>query len=506
MIDAAVEALLLVLQPGRLIWIFLGICVGLIVGVLPGMGGTVGMAVLLPFAFGMEPVTGIAFLVGMAAVIHCSDTIPSVLLGVPGSAGAQATIMDGYPLARQGRAGEALSASFISSMFGGVFGALVLFGALWFARPFLLALATPELFMLTMLGLSMVGILSRGAPLAGLISGGIGLVLGTIGGAQGAPGYRYTFGTLYLLDGLPLVVLALGLFALPELLDLMVLKTKISQVSAVVGGKMDGVRAAWKHRRLVLQGSIIGPIIGMIPGLGGSVVDWIAYGAAAQTTKNSETFGTGDIRGVIAPEAANNAKEGGALVPALIFGIPGSGTTAMLLGGLIILGVPPGPRLLTDNTALVLAIVWTLAIANVIATGMLFALTKQIAKITQVPSTWLVPFVVVLLAIASYQATRHYGDLVAFLLIGALGWAMKQAAWPRAPMLIGFVLSASSERFFFISMNVYGATWITRPGVIIIAVLTVLLIIGGVITQSKKKPAKPGSVGPKGPSAQQAGG
>lgn len=479
MIEAAIQALGTVLAPHTLLLMMTGVGIGLVVGMLPGLGGTVGMSLVLPFIYGMNPAEALAMLIGMTAVIHTADTFPSVLLGVPGSSGSQATILDGYPLARKGQAQRALSAAFFASMFGGVVGAIALFALLPLARPLVLALGSPELFMLAVLGLSMVGVLSGKGPLRGILAGMLGLLLGTMGAAPAAPHYRYTADLIYLFDGVPLAVVALGLFALPEILDLLRSGEAIATETEMKGGWMQGLRDVFEHRWLALRCSVLGIFVGFVPGLGGSVVDWLSYGQAVQTSKDRDQFGKGDIRGVIAPESSNNAKEGGALIPTLLFGIPGSGTTAVLLGGMILLGLEPGPSMLTTSLDATLAIVWSLALANVMGTFACLMLSKPIAKISVVPAAWLAPFLLVVMIAGAYQSTRSWGDLVTFLLIGLLGWVMKRLDFPRPPLLIGFVLATSAERYLWISSSRYGWEWITHPGVIVIAVVTVALTIAG---------------------------
>ena len=477
--EAAWAALLLILEPARLGWLVVGSLVGLTVGLLPGLGGIVGMSVLLPFVFGMDPYSGTALLIGMAAVVHTGDTFPSVMLGVPGTAGSQATIMDGYPLAQQGQASRALNVSFFSSMFGGVLGAVFLFVTISVARPLVLALRSPELFALTILGLSLVGILARGAPLAGLLVACMGLVLGTIGLAPGVGVFRFTFDSMYLFDGVPLAVLALGLFAIPEMIDLLVARESVSKVENVRGGKFRALREVLGHKWLVVRSAAIGAAVGVVPGIGGSVVDWLAYGVTQQSSKDNQNFGKGDIRGVIGPEAANNAKEGGALLPTLVFAIPGSGTTAIRLGALLLMGLEAGPAMVSDNLDVTLSIVWTLSIANVLGTILCLLMAPVVARIAGVPAQRLVPVLLVLLVAASYQSTRHWGDIATLLIIGLLAWVMKQVGWPRAPLLIGFVLALPSERYLHISMQRYEFEWLTRPGVIIIFLLSLALVFGG---------------------------
>jgi signal transduction histidine kinase len=220
--------------------------------------------------------------------------------------------------------------------------------------------------------------------------------------------------------------------------------------------------------------------------VGDSMADWLAYGMARQTVKDSSDFGRGDIRGVIAPESANNAKEAGTLVPTLLFGIPGSPTAAILLGGLLLLGLQAGPSMVDRNLDVTLSIIWTLALANVIAAAACFLLTNQISKISLIPAPKLVPFLLVIMVFASYQATRSWGDILAFLLLGLLSWVMKQLAWPRAPMIIGFVLASATERYLYLSMGRYGLDWISRPGVLILGALIVGIIAFGAVRSSKK--------------------
>lgn len=479
MFEAAMEALTIVLDPSRIPFMLLGTLVGMTIGLLPGLGGTVGMSILLPFIYGMDPYTGMALLIGMVAVIHTADTFPSVLIGVPGSSGSQATIMDGYPLAKMGQASRAFGAAFFSSMIGGLIGAIILFLAIPIARPLILAFGSPELFMLSLLGLSMVGILASNSPLKGIIAGLAGLMLGTIGGAPAVPEYRFTFDWIYLLNGVPLAVLALGLFAFPEMIDLLRKKKTISEMEKLGAGTFQGIKDAVKNKWLVLRSAVLGAVVGFIPGLGGSVVDWISYGVGKQTVKDNQNFGKGDIRGVIAPESSNNAKEGGALIPTLLFSIPGSGTTAILLGGLILLGLQAGPALVTSDMDVMLTIIWTLAIANVVGATACLLLNKQISKLTLIPASKLVPFLLVILLVGAYQSTRSFGDIVFFLVIGLVGWVMKQLDWPRPPLLIGFVLAAGAERYLWLSMSRYGTEWLLRPGVLVLMGIIALLLYGG---------------------------
>lgn len=463
-----------------------GVLVGLAIGILPGLGGIVGMTILLPLIYGMDPHAAFALLIGMVAVIPTSDTFPSVMMGIPGSSGSQATIMDGYPLARKGEAARALGAAFTASLTGGLFGAAVLTGVIPIARPIVLSFGSPELFMLALLGLSMVGVLSGNQPIKGVLAAGIGLMIGAMGDAPALPEYRYYFGIGYLMDGIPLVIVGLGLFAFPEIIDLLIKGKAISEAATLGKGWMQGVKDAISHKLIILRCSVIGVIVGFLPGLGGTVVDWIAYGHVIQTTRDRGNFGKGDIRGVLAPESSNNAKEGGGLIPTLLFGIPGSGSMAVFLGGLLILGIQPGPGMVTENVDLLYTAIWSLALANVFGAGLCILLSKPISRLTVIPFNYIAPFMILIITLASYQATRSWGDLIALLVMGVLGWVMKQYGWPRPAALIGYVLSRNVETYLFISVQRYGISWITRSGVIILALIIIVSLALGIFYQSKK--------------------
>ena len=365
MLDAAGHAFVTIMDPYRLMMLGTGVVMGLIIGILPGIGGLAGLALLLPFTFSMDPYAAFALLLGLSSVTATGDTIPAVLFGVPGTVASQATILDGYPMAKKGEAGRALAAAYTASLIGGLFGALLLAVSIPILRPIILYLGSPELLAFAAFGISMVAALSGNAPLRGLAVACLGIMIAMIGTDPQTGTLRWTLGSLYLWDGLPLVPVALGLFALPELCDLAIKRTSIAAGGSkfdIKTGMLLGARDAIRHWWLVLRCSWIGAGLGAIPGIGGSVVDWIAYGHAVRTEKGAQqTFGRGDVRGVIAPESANNAKEGGALVPTIAFGVPGSASMALLLGAFLIHGLVPGPDMLGKNLSITYAMVWSVA-------------------------------------------------------------------------------------------------------------------------------------------------
>ncbi|HEY8486037.1 MAG TPA: tripartite tricarboxylate transporter permease [Limnochordales bacterium] len=478
--QAAVQALAAFSEPRQLLLLVAGVLAGVVVGILPGLGGTAAVALLLPFVYRLEPAEALALLVGALAVVHTSDTISAVLLGAPGSASAAVTMMDGHALARQGQAARALSAAFLASMTGGILGALGLTLSIPVARPLVLAFGSPELFMLCALGISLTAALSEGFLLRGMLSALVGLLLGMVGVAPTAPDERFTFGQVFLMDGLPLVAVALGVFGLAEIAELVGQGGAIATRVGVGSGWLQGVRDFLRHWWLVVQGALIGMWAGILPGIGATAGTWMAYGQVVATSRDRSRFGKGDIRGVIAPESANNAVEAGDLVPTLLFSIPGSVPAALLMGALLLHGVQPGPRIVTQHLDLIYTIVWSFALANVLGAAICFLLTPALARLTFVPFSLLAPAVFMAMVLGAYQEGRQMGDLVVMVALGIVGWIFKRAGYPRAPLLIGFVLSLPAERYYWLSMNLYGWAWLTRPWVLVMLGLLVLSVIWGV--------------------------
>ena len=482
MIDGMLAGLVLALAWPALGYLLLGVFLGLWIGAVPGLGGAVGLALMLPFTFGMDPVPAFALLLGMYAVTSTSDSVASIMLGIPGTVASQATILDGYPLAKRGQAARAFGATYAVSAFGGVLGALLLAASLPVVMPVIFAFGVPEFFMLAVLGLTMVGVLSGRSLAKGLVAALLGLLLTTVGYAEATGIPRFYFGVNYLLDGIPLIPIVLGLFGLPELMDLAVKNTSISRVadSGDPGrGLLRGMRDALRYRWLTLRSAVLGTYIGMLPGLGAAIVDWIAYGHAVQSAGDKSRFGRGDIRGVIAPEAANNAHKAGALIPTVAFGIPGSIGTAILLGALVIKGLRPGPDMLTVNLPLTFSMVWAIVVANVVAAALLMFLARHVHRIAFVPGHLIVPGVISVLLMGTWVATNSMGDWWICIGFGVLGYWMKQGGWPRPPLILALVLGGLMENNFQLTTQIYGDyEWLyNRPIVVVIELLIVATVV-----------------------------
>ena len=478
-----VSSLFQLFEITHLLFLFGGTLLGLTVGILPGLGGTSGLALVLPFVFNLDPSHALAMMIGVLAPTTTSDTFPAVLMGIPGTSGSQATVMDGFPLSKQGMAARALSAAFFSSLLGGVFGALILSVSIYYAIPIIMTFGFGEQFLLILLALLMVGALTGENFVKGITACFLGLMIGSIGTAPITGDPRFTFDTLYLIEGVPLVIVGLGLFAIPEIVGLLDSKGAIAKSLTKQKGWLVGIKDVVKNWFIVLRCSTLGCIVGALPGLGGTVVDWIAYSHLRQTTKDTSQLGKGDIRGVIAPESANNAKEGGALIPTLLFGIPGSGNKVLLLGGFILIGIEPGLDMVTTHLDLTYLMIWSLAIANILGAGLCIGFASHISKITLIRYYILAPVMIVLIFFATFNINRDWYDFIGLLTFGLIGITFKNFGWSRPALLIGFFLSSKVELLSYQTQAVYGLSFISRP----VSIILILLCVATLFLLLKQK-------------------
>ncbi|WP_102348821.1 tripartite tricarboxylate transporter permease [Bacillus sp. Marseille-P3661] len=480
MIEAALQGISDLLSWSAMGWLIIGVISGLFIAVIPGIGSVSMLSVLIPFTFAMDPMMAFALLIGFIAVGCTSDAIPAILLGIPGSASSQATIIDGYAMTRKGEAGRALGASFTASVLGGIFGAVILSLMIPVMRPFALMFGASEFLVMSLWGVSMIAVLSGSSPLKGLAVGGFGLLLGALGTDPNLGFARWTFSNSYFLEGISLTLVGIGIFAVPELISLAVRRTTVSEVpikGSLYRGQLQGAKDVIKNPGVFLRSSGLGTLIGAIPGIGSAVVDWLAYGLTVQTAKDKSKFGKGDVRGVIGVDGANNAVYGGSMIPTLAFGIPGSVSMAFLLIVMFAHGVQAGSGLITNPSSLSLVyfLIWGLAIANIIGALICFAGSGLFVKVTRIPYYYLFGLLVPFLFLASYYNKNSIYDLYMLIILSIFGYAFKQYGWPRAPLLVGIVLSRSVEANLSVSLSVFGMSWVYRP---IVLVLWVVIIAG----------------------------
>jgi putative tricarboxylic transport membrane protein len=485
-------------------FMLVGIGIGFMVGILPGLGGPTTLALMLPFIFKMTPVEAFAFLLGMSAVTATTGDITSILFGVPGEATTASTIVDGHPMAKKGEAGRALGAALMSSLVGAIVGAFALALAIPIVRPLVLLFGSPEYFMLALLGITFVATLSGGTMVKGLTAGGLGLLLGTVGMDPISGVQRYTFGQLFLWDGIGLVPVTIGLFAIPEVIDLAVKGSSIAQQHVgKLGGVLEGIKDTFRHWALVIRCSAIGTYIGIIPGMGGGVSQWIAYAHAVQSSPDQERFGKGAVEGVLGPGAANNSALGGALIPTIAFGVPGSVSTAILLGAFLIMGLVPGPDMLVPEPrgrlTLSYSLVWIIVVSNILTVSVCLLVLNPLAKITRIRARLLTPLILWLIYVGAFAEKNAFPDLIIVLVFGAVGWMMAQLDWPRPPLLLGLVLAPLAENRLFLATGNYGLSWLWRPGVLCLVAVIVSSLVYPLLKrrwqQRKREPQPGGSPG-----------
>ena len=476
--EALIEAFANVTQPLCLLMLVTGVGIGLVVGAVPGIGGIFGLVMVIPFTFQLDAYSAFALLLGLSAVITTSDTIPAVLIGVPGSVGAIATVEDGHPLAQQGQAARALGAAYSASMLGGIFGAMVLALSIPVIRPVILSLQTPDFLAVAMIGLVFVAFISGKDPLRGVAALLLGMLLSFVGLDPHSGAERLTFDQIYLWGGIPLTILFLGLFALPEMAALLQ-RGRVSDHPAQIDaqGLRAGVKDTLREWRLVVACSSVGALIGAIPGVGVTVIDWVAYGIAQRFRPAGPAYGQGNIAGVIAPESANNAKEGGYLIPTLALGLPGSATMTILLAAFTVHGLVPGPEMLGKHLPLTYAMVMFLVMANILGAGTCLLVTRQLAALTTVPASRIVPVALVLITLGAFQTNGRLADIAVLCGAGALGMTMKAGGWSRAAFSLGFVLGPTVERYAFLSYKLHGAAMFLRPSLVLAAAAILAIIL-----------------------------
>ena len=476
--EALMRGFTLSIMPVNLMLMIGGTLLGIIIGALPGLGPTTGIALLIPITFGMEPSSALLLAAGIYMGAIYGGSITSVLLGIPGTPTNAATCFDGYPMARQGRAMEAMGASLIASAVGGLLSTLCLMFLTPMVSRSVLLFGASEQFMLAIFGLSVIALSSKETFLKGLLGGFLGLAISTVG-FDAITGYnRFNFGIVYLDDGIPFMAIVVGLFGLSQAITLAEEATTISTDTELTGSIAQGGIAVFKHWWLTLKSSLIGMFLGIVPGVGGSASSMLAYSFAERNAKDSDTFGKGNIKGVIAPEASNNATVGTALIPTLAFGIPGSPTAAVMMGLLMIHNITPGPRLFQEVPDTLYTFFWGLLYACFVMVFIAWPLLRFFAKVTVVPYQILVPAIVMLCVLGSFSIRGYLFDVFITIAFGFLGYFLRKAKYPMVCIVLGLVLGGMTESNFSRSLMIYGdlSFLYTRPITLALVILTIGIV------------------------------
>jgi putative tricarboxylic transport membrane protein len=446
MINEIYTALGMVLEFENIIGIFLGLAFGVFMGAVPGLTGTMGIALIIPLTYSMPPISAFCILLGAYKGCLYSGSIPAILLNTPGTPAAAATVLDGHPLALKGQASKAMGMALWASVIGDAISTIILiFGAVFLAQMST-QFGPAEYATLVLFSLTIVAGVSGHSLLKGIIAAGLGFVLGTVGLDPMMSTERFTFGFVTMMNGISIMVMLIGLFAVSEvLLQAENIKSKTITVLKVTSAKISFSELK-SCSRTIFRSSIIGIILGAIPGLGGTPAAFLSYSEAKRKSKRPEEFGKGSLEGIAAAEAGNNATCGGALIPLLALGVPGDVTTAVLLGAFLIHGLAPGPALFTDNIELVYAIFLALLIAIFMLPIVGIMAIRAFGSIAKIPAAILYPVIAVLCTLGVYGFNSSFSDVSMMVIFGVIGYIMRKLEFPLAPLLIGFVLEPIGER------------------------------------------------------------
>jgi TctA family transporter len=471
-----VDVVVQILQPHIFLFLFAGVVYFIIIGVIPIMGGPIGIAMLIPLLIFLDPVYVFALVIGGHAAVGIAGALTSIVLGIPGTTQDVAQIFDGHPLAKKGMAGKAIGAVAMSSIISVIIGFVIFMSLIPFLHLIVLALGPGEVFMILLWGLLAFSALRGKEPFRALAAGFFGMLLSCVGLDTANSFPRYTLGLLELWEGIPIIIALVGVFGIGQLLSYMVEGEKaiaIGKVQKATTGLMEGMKDTIKHLWLALRASIIGLVIGAVPGIGGATSTMVAYAHAVSTSKKQEEFGKGRIEGVVAPQATLPAKDFGALIPTISFGIPGSEYMALFLGVLMMKGLTPGYKLLTENLDMVY-LMGVLQLFGVVL-GVLFTVmwAPVLIKITKVRLSLLIPFIMLILMLGVYSVRHMFLDVVLMFLFGLLGYTLKKYGFSQATFVIGFVLGGFIEYNFLLSTRLYGLSFLTRP--IVLALLAMMI-------------------------------
>lgn len=492
-IPVIVEALEFISRGQTPLWILVGILLGIFFGALPGIGATLGMAIVLPLTIPLNGTDAIILLISIYSGAMYGGSIAAILINVPGTAGAAATTFDGYPLSQKGKAVNALTTSALASALGGLLTILILILISPLMVEAVLLFGSPHYFLMALLGIAMISVITRGSVVKGLVSGAFGLMIMTVGIAPTVPVERYTFGSTLLYSGLSYIAVLIGLFAIAEMIRLAAEETISKTDINMSGSRLDGIKSVLRHPVLVVKSALIGMIIGAVPGSGASVSNFFSYGEAVRTSKRPEEFGTGIEEGVIAAEASNNGTVGGSLIPTLSFGIPGSGSTAVLLGGLIMHGLRPGPDLFTASLNVTYSIFLALFFGNFLILAMGLLLVPKTGSLTQIDTQIIIPIIIVLSFLGSLALRNNWVDVGTIVALGFIGFYMKKYNYSVIALVLGAILGPIAEENLYRSLAISGGSFdifVSDPLALLLVIFIIIILIGPAISGAVKDLAK----------------
>ena len=491
--DAFLQGFQIVLQPMNIFWVVIGGFLGTIVGMLPGLGPATAVAVLIPITFGMDPTSAIILMAAIYYGAMYGGSRSSILLNTPGDGSAIAATFDGYPMAQKGQAGEAMAISAVASFIGGV---LAVFGFIFLAKPlanFALKFGPSEYFLLMLLTLSAIVSLSIGKMVKGFIAMALGLLISTIGIDPQTGVHRFTMDIPHLSEGIEFLIVIIGVYAVGEVFYNFLTIEKIKKEKKKVG-RIWFTKDQWKRSKWpILRSAPLGFIVGVLPGAGGSIASMMSYSTEKQLSKKPEEFGEGAVEGLAAPESSNNAASVGAMIPLLTMGIPGSGTTAVMLGALIMLGVRPGPLLFENDPGMVWALINSMFIGNIALVIINILLVGLLVKILDTPAKVLYPLIIMLAFIGTYTLSYSTVDYFLLLLFGVIGLFMKIMDFPIAPLVLAIIVGGDMEQNFRMaltssngSLSIFFSSGIS----ITLIVLTVLSLFYPIVINKFKKKSR----------------
>jgi putative tricarboxylic transport membrane protein len=471
MFEAFIQGLAQIFQPAVFTAMMFGIVISIVVGILPGLGGPAIIIMSLPFIIGRDPLMCLAFMTVLQCVNTTGGSITAILIGVPGESSNAADILDGFPMTRKGEGARAIGAALTSSMMGGTVSVMFAFLMIPLVMPLLMQLRSAELFATILLGMCFLSVLTQGAAIKGLISAGIGILLSCIGFQSKTGIERFTFGNPYLYDGIQVVVVLMGLLALPVLVELVSTGKSIDETgtetdmtfTGTYKGLLRGAHDVVEHWWLWLRCTAIGYIVGVLPAGGSETAVWVSYAHAKQTSKHPETFGTGNVEGVIAPQSATNARSGGSMLTTLALGIPSSPSMVLILAAFVLLGIQPGPKMLTDHTSLSFALLSIIAISNIIAAVLCVVSLPVCIKITRISPVYLFCLILPLVCIGTYVYKGLFIDLIVMLGITVIGILLKAFKYSIPAMIFGFIMGRLFEYYLWQAIDFNGPTFFMTP-------------------------------------------